>query len=66
MKNKQTLAQKKAISGVDGKLSTRSKYAKKIKAGRTANSPFNGGGKVKGEKFVSGFHFLTPIDEESE
>ena len=65
MKNKTTLAQKKAISGVE-KLSTRSKYATKIRAGRTANSPFNGGGKVKGEKFVSGFHFLTPIDEETE
>lgn len=65
MKNKTTLVDKKAKSGVE-KLSTRSKYAIKIRAGRTANSPFNGGGKVLGEKFVSGFHFFTPIDEDTQ
>jgi hypothetical protein len=63
MKKKETLKQKKVKSGVD-KLSTKSKYATKIRSGRTANSPFNGGGKTSGDKFVRGINFFKSINEE--
>jgi hypothetical protein len=62
MKKKQTLAQKKVKSGVET-LSTKSKYAIKIRSGRTPRSPFNCLPTVKVERFERGINFFKSIDE---
>ena len=59
---KKTLKQKKVMSGTD-ELSTKSKYATKIKSGRNPQSPFNSLPTVKIEKFVRGINFFKTIDE---
>ena len=76
MENKKTLAQKKVRSGVDGKLSTKSKYDRKVRSqgggSYSANSPFNNTdvsildiSRIERDlKFKRGINFFNSINED--